>query len=58
MLLDALSRRRQLARLTVVAASRRLPPARQIAYGDHPDQVGNLHLPAGDRVTGRGRRSS
>ena len=23
----------------------RLPPARQIAYGDHPDQVGNLHLP-------------
>ena len=26
----------------------RLPPARQIAYGDHPDQVGNLHLPAGD----------
>jgi len=26
----------------------RLPPARQIAYGDHPDQVGNLHLPVGD----------
>jgi acetyl esterase/lipase len=25
----------------------RLPPARTIAYGDHPDQVGNLHLPAG-----------
>ena len=25
----------------------RLPPARQIAYGDHPDQVGNLHLPVG-----------
>ena len=24
----------------------KLPPARQIAYGDHPDQVGNLHLPA------------
>ena len=24
----------------------RLPAARQIAYGDHPDQVGNLHLPA------------
>jgi len=24
----------------------RLPPGRQIAYGDHPDQVGNLHLPA------------
>jgi len=24
----------------------RLPPARQVAYGDHPDQVGNLHLPA------------
>jgi acetyl esterase/lipase len=23
----------------------RLPPARQIAYGDHTDQVGNLHLP-------------
>jgi acetyl esterase/lipase len=31
-----------------VAPSNRLPPARQIAYGDHPDQVGNLHLPAGD----------
>ena len=28
--------------------SMRLPPARQIAYGDHSDQVGNLHLPAGD----------
>ena len=27
--------------------SQRLPPARQIAYGDHLDQVGNLHLPAG-----------
>ena len=26
----------------------KLPPARQIAYGDHPDQVGNLHLPSGD----------
>jgi len=26
----------------------KLPPARQIAYGDHPDQVGNLHLPEGD----------
>src|SRR4051794_23939254 len=26
----------------------RLPPARTVAYGDHPDQVGNLHLPAGD----------
>ena len=26
----------------------RLPPARQIAYGDHPDQVGNLHLPLGE----------
>lgn len=26
----------------------RLPPARTIAYGDHPDQVGTLHLPAGD----------
>ncbi len=25
----------------------KLPPARQIAYGDHPDQVGNLHLPLG-----------
>ena len=25
----------------------RLAPARQIAYGDHPDQVGNLHLPLG-----------
>jgi acetyl esterase/lipase len=31
-----------------VAASHRLPPARQIAYGDHPDQVANLHLPAGE----------
>ena len=28
--------------------SPRLAPARQIAYGDHPDQVGNLHLPPGD----------
>jgi len=26
----------------------RLPPARQIAYGEHPDQVGNLHLPVGE----------
>jgi acetyl esterase/lipase len=26
----------------------KLPPARQIAYGDHPDQAGNLHLPAGE----------
>ncbi len=24
------------------------PLARQIAYGGHPDQVGNLHLPAGE----------
>jgi acetyl esterase/lipase len=30
-----------------VAQSHKLPPARQIAYGDHPDQVGNLHLPDG-----------
>jgi acetyl esterase/lipase len=30
-----------------VAQSHRLPPPRQIAYGDHADQVGNLHLPAG-----------
>jgi acetyl esterase/lipase len=29
-----------------VAQSHKLRPARQIAYGDHPDQVGNLHLPA------------
>jgi acetyl esterase/lipase len=29
-----------------VAQSHKLPPPRQIAYGDHPDQVGNLHLPA------------
>lgn len=29
-------------------ATRNLPPARQIAYGDHPDQVGNLHLPLGE----------
>jgi acetyl esterase/lipase len=28
-------------------AIERLPPAPQIAYGDHPDQVGNLHLPDG-----------
>ena len=27
---------------------RRLPPAPAIAYGDHPDQVANLHLPATD----------
>ena len=25
---------------------RRLPPAPCIEYGDHPDQVANLHLPA------------
>jgi acetyl esterase/lipase len=31
-----------------VAANHRLPPARQIAYGDHADQVGNLHLPPGE----------
>jgi acetyl esterase/lipase len=31
-----------------VSRPARLPPARQISYGDHPDQVGNLHLPAGD----------
>jgi len=30
-----------------VALSHKLPPARQIAYGKHPDQVGNLHLPVG-----------
>ncbi len=28
--------------------SSRLPPARQIAYGTHPDQAGNLHLPVGE----------
>lgn len=28
--------------------SHRAPPARQIAYGDHPDQVGNLHVPPGE----------
>lgn len=26
----------------------RLPPAPAVAYGDHPDQVANLHLPPGD----------
>jgi acetyl esterase/lipase len=31
-----------------VARRRRLPHARQIAYGAHPDQVGNLHLPDGE----------
>ena len=31
-----------------MAPSQRLPPARQIAYGDHPDRVGNLHLPLGE----------
>lgn len=31
-----------------MALSHKLPPARQIAYGDHPDQVGNLHLPSGE----------
>ena len=31
-----------------MAQSHKLPPASQLAYGDHPDQVGNLHLPAGD----------
>ena len=38
----------QRARRPPVTQSPRLPPARQIAYGDHPDQVGNLHLPSGD----------
>ena len=32
----------------LVAQSHKLPPPRQVAYGDHPDQVGNLHLPLGD----------
>ena len=31
-----------------MAQSHKLPPACQLAYGDHPDQVANLHLPAGD----------
>jgi acetyl esterase/lipase len=26
----------------------RLPPAPAVAYGDHPDQVANLHVPSGD----------
>lgn len=26
----------------------KLPPAPAVAYGDHPDQVANLHLPAAD----------
>lgn len=30
-----------------MALSHKLPHARQIAYGEHPDQVGNLHLPVG-----------
>ena len=32
-----------------VLIQHKLPPAPTIAYGDHPDQVANLHLPAGDR---------
>ena len=39
-----------------MSSAAKLPPARQIAYGDHPDQVGNLHLPPA--ATGRGRPSS
>ena len=31
-----------------MALSSKLSPARQIAYGAHPDQVGNLHLPPGE----------
>jgi len=31
-----------------VVKHRRLPPAPSIAYGEHADQVANLHLPAGD----------
>lgn len=30
-----------------MAPGHKLPHARQLAYGDHPDQVGNLHLPVG-----------
>lgn len=33
---------------TAGAAGVAAPPARRIAYGDHPDQVGDLHLPAGE----------
>jgi hypothetical protein len=29
-----------------VAQSHKIPPALKIAYGDHPDQVGDLHLPS------------
>ena len=31
-----------------MTVSHKLPPASQIAYGDRPDQVGNLHLPVGE----------
>jgi len=31
-----------------VVAHHKLPSAPCIAYGDHPDEVANLHLPAGD----------
>lgn len=34
--------------MTASGAARQLPPARSIPYGDHPLQVGNLHLPAGE----------
>jgi len=37
-----------------VAQSHKLPSARQIAYGDHPDQAGNLHLPPADERDGCG----
>lgn len=35
-------------RRTPMRPSLKLAPARQIAYGDHPDQVGNLHVPPGN----------
>ena len=39
--------------------SHELPPASQLAYGDHPDQVGNLHLrgEGACTATGPGRPS-
>ncbi len=34
--------------MSVGANATRVPPARSVAYGDHPLQVANLHLPAGE----------
>ena len=45
---DATSWRDDGRRPLVTDRHKQVPPAPAIAYGDHPDQVGNLHLPAGE----------